>query len=221
MEREVRKTADGSMTIYIPELDEHYHSFHGALQEAVHVFIKNGIELFPKKSEIAVFEMGFGTGLNALLTAIWADENNQKVNYFGLEAFPVELEMNLKMDYPTLIENKNAAIYFKEIINGKWEEKFSISEYFKITKSAQKIQDFTSEMQFDIIFFDAFGPRAQEEMWDFEILQKTIALLNSTGLFVTYCAKGQLKRDLKALGLKIETLQGPPGKREMTIAWKN
>lgn len=219
MKRELRETADGSMTIYLPEMDEHYHSYHGAIQEAKHVFIENGIQRFPKKDTISVFELGLGTGLNALLTAIWAEKNQQKVAYFGLEAFPVETEMNFEMKYDSLITDYQGKDLFSKIIVAPWEAKTEISDFFHLCKCQSKIQSLLIEQKFDIIYFDAFGPRAQEEMWDFEILKKTTSMLNPDGLFVTYCAKGQLKRDLKTLGLKVETLPGPPGKREMTIAW--
>jgi len=219
MKRELRETADGSMTIYLPEMDEHYHSYHGALQEAKHVFIENGIQRFPKKDTITVFELGLGTGLNALLTAIWAERNLQKVAYFGLEAFPVEPEMNFEMKYDSLIKDYQSKDLFTKIIVAPWEAKTEISDFFQLCKCQSKIQALLINQKFDIIYFDAFGPRAQEEMWDFEILKKTTSMLNPDGLFVTYCAKGQLKRDLKTLGLKVETLPGPPGKREMTIAW--
>ena len=219
MKREIRETADGSMTIYLPEMDEHYHSYHGAIQEAKHVFIENGIKLFPKKDTISVFELGLGTGLNALLTAIWAEKNQQKVAYFGLEAFPVEHEMNFEMKYGSLIIDYQSKDLFTKIIVAPWEAKTEISDFFQLCKCQSKIQALLVNQKFDIIYFDAFGPRAQEEMWDFEVLKKTTSMLNPNGLFVTYCAKGQLKRDLKTLGLKVETLPGPPGKREMTIAW--
>ena len=219
MKRELRETADGSMTIYLPEMDEHYHSYHGAIKEAKHVFIENGIQRFPQKDTISVFELGLGTGLNAMLTAIWAERNQQKVAYFGLEAFPVEPEMNFEMKYDSLITDYQSKDLFSKIIVAPWEAKTEISNFFQLCKCQSKIQSLLTEQKFDIIYFDAFGPRAQEEMWDFEILEKTTSMLNPAGLFVTYCAKGQLKRDLKTLGLKVETLPGPPGKREMTIAW--
>jgi len=217
MKRELRETADGSMTIYLPEINEHYHSYHGALQEAKHVFIENGIKRYPKIEIISVFELGLGTGLNALLTAIWAETNQQKVTYFGLEAFPVEPEMNFAMKYDSLITESDDL--FLKIVLAPWEAKTEISTFFQLCKCQSKIQTLLVNQKFDIIYFDAFGPRAQEEMWNFEILNKAVQLLNPKGLFVTYCAKGQLKRDLKTLGLKVETLPGPPGKREMTIAW--
>ena len=219
MKRELRETADGSMTIYLPEMDEHYHSYHGAIQEAKHVFIENGIQRFPKKDTISVFELGLGTGLNALLTAIWAEKNQQKVAYFGLEAFPVEPEMNFEMKYDSLITDYQSKDLFSKIIVAPWEAKTEIRNFFQLCKCQSKIQTLLVNQKYDIIYFDAFGPRAQEEMWGFEILKKTTSMLNPDGLFVTYCAKGQLKRDLKTLGLKVETLPGPPGKREMTIAW--
>jgi len=219
MKRELRETADGSMTIYLPEINEHYHSYHGALQEAKHVFIENGIKRYPKKEIISVFELGLGTGLNALLTAIWAERNQQKVTYFGLEAFPVETEMNFAMKYDSLITDNQSDDLFSRIVLAPWEAKTEISTFFQLCKCQSKIQTLLVNQKFDIIYFDAFGPRAQEEMWNFEILNKAVQLLNPKGLFVTYCAKGQLKRDLKTLGLKVETLPGPQGKREMTIAW--
>jgi tRNA U34 5-methylaminomethyl-2-thiouridine-forming methyltransferase MnmC len=219
MKRELRETADGSMTIYLPEINEHYHSYHGALQEAKHVFIENGIKRYPKKEIISVFELGLGTGLNALLTAIWAETNQQKVTYFGLEAFPVEPEMNFAMKYDSLITDNQSDDLFSRIVLAPWEAKTEISTFFPLCKCQSKIQTLLVNQKFDIIYFDAFGPRAQKEMWNFEILNKAVQLLNPKGLFVTYCAKGQLKRDLKTLGLKVETLPGPPGKREMTIAW--
>jgi len=220
IKRELRKTGDGSMTIYQPEIDEHYHSYHGALQEAVHVFIKNGIQKLPFKDEISVFELGFGTGLNALLTAIWSIKNNKKVSYFGLEAFPVEKEMNRAMNYSSLISESSAFSYFEKIIDAEWEKVIEVNPNFQLKKVAHKIQDVIILEQFDVVFFDAFGFRAQEEMWSYDVLEKTTQLLKTEGLFVTYCAKGQFKRNLNALGLRVEALPGPPGKREMTIAWK-
>ncbi len=219
MKRELRETADGSMTIYIPELEEHYHSYHGAIQEANHVFIVNGIQRFQTKDTISVFELGLGTGLNALLTAIWAEKNKQKVNYFGLEAFPVEQKLNFELKYDSLITDKKCDVIFSKIILAPWNEKTEITSTFSLYKYQSKIQTLQLDQKFDIIYYDAFGPRAQEEMWNFEIIKKVIAMLNPDGLFVTYCAKGQLRRDLKTLGLAVEIIPGPPGKREMTTAW--
>jgi len=193
MKRELRETADGSMTIYLPEMDEHYHSYHGALQEAMHVFIRNGISCFternPNIQEISVFELGLGTGLNALLTALWATENNQKVNYFGLEAFPVEVEMNLKMNYQDIISKDLATEYFTNIIEAEWEKSVVISDKFQIQKVEETIQNLSVTNQFDLVFFDAFGHRAKEERWEFSVIEKTIKLLNSRGLLLTYCTK--------------------------------
>jgi tRNA U34 5-methylaminomethyl-2-thiouridine-forming methyltransferase MnmC len=220
MKREVIETADGSKTIYIPEMLENYHSNHGALQEAQHVFIKNGLQTFAKKKEVHIFEMGFGTGLNAMLSMVEADRVNQKVYYTGIEAFPLEMEIIQQIGYEELVDikfNNN----FKKMHLCEWAKNHIFSETFSFEKIHAKIQDYTFvENTVDLVYFDAFGPRAQEEMWAISILEKMYRILKSGGVFVTYCAKGQVKRDLKALGFTLEILEGPPGKREMTRAIK-
>lgn len=220
MKREVRQTEDGSSTIYIPELDENYHSYHGALQEARHVFITNGLNSFEGVKSLRVFEMGFGTGLNALLTMQYAQENQVDVVYHGIEAYPVEIELIKELNYTSQI---NVALNeeFYTMHRCSWGEQHKLFPGFTFQKIHEKIECYQGELAtFDCVFFDAFGPRAQAEMWDFEILAKVTSLLSEGGCLVTYCAKGQLKRDLKSLGLVVETLPGPPGKREMTRAWK-
>ena len=220
MKREVIVTADGSKTIYIQEMDENYHSNHGALQEANHVFIQNGLQYINNQQAISVFEMGFGTGLNALLTLVEAEKNKKKINYVGIEAFPVEIELIKKIGYEQLIEPKFQAL-FSEMHTAKWNEKTDLTPYFSFEKIHQKIENHeVLEAQFDLVYYDAFGPRAQETMWIPEILGKMYRMLKPGGVLVTYCAKGQVKRDLKALGFNIEALSGPPGKREMTRAHK-
>jgi tRNA U34 5-methylaminomethyl-2-thiouridine-forming methyltransferase MnmC len=220
MKREVIETADGSKTIYIPEMSENYHSNHGALQEAQHVFIKNGLHVFAEKKEVYVFEMGFGTGLNAMLSMVEADRTKQKVYYTGIEAYPLEMEIIQQIDYEKLVDDKFNK-YFKEMHLSNWAQKHTISDTFSFEKIHEKIQDYTVlEDTMDLVYFDAFGPRAQEEMWGISILEKMYKILKSGGVFVTYCAKGQVKRDLKSLGFIVENLEGPPGKREMTRAIK-
>ncbi len=221
MKREVIETADGSKTIYIPEMLENYHSNHGALQEALHVFIKNGLQAFADKKEVHIFEMGFGTGLNAMLSMVEADRVNQKVYYTGIEAFPLEIEITQQIGYEELVDYKFNK-YFKEMHLSEWAKKHTFSDNFSFEKIHIKIQDYTVvEETFDLVYFDAFGPRAQEEMWGISILEKMYRILKPGGVFVTYCAKGQVKRDLKALGFTLEILEGPPGKREMTRAIKS
>jgi tRNA U34 5-methylaminomethyl-2-thiouridine-forming methyltransferase MnmC len=219
MKREILKTADGSTTIYLPEMDESYHSTHGAIQEAEHIFIQNGLLQHEEKgfTSISIFEMGFGTGLNALLTAI---RSNSLIQYIGIEAFPVEPELLSELNYLSLIGEGHRQL-FDAINSAQWEEEVPINESFQLKKIEAKIEDFEMPINsFDLIYFDAFGPRAQAEMWTPQVLEKMSNSLKVGGALVTYCAMGQFKRDLKALGLTIEVLPGPPGKREMTKAWK-
>ncbi|GAB5418942.1 MAG: tRNA (5-methylaminomethyl-2-thiouridine)(34)-methyltransferase MnmD [Crocinitomicaceae bacterium] len=218
MKRQIAKTADGSTTIFIPEMNENYHSHHGAIQEAEHVFIKNGLE-YLQKNKVRIFELGFGTGLNALLTYKRAMELSVEVDYLGLEAFPVESELIEGLNYVAQIGQELGGV-FQEMHSSPWNAKTSWGE-FSLTKVDRKIQELNIEgLEFDLIYFDAFGPRAQDEMWQLPVLEKVSAMLPSGGVLVTYCAQGQFKRHLKSLGFKIERLPGPPGKREMTRATK-
>lgn len=220
MKRRLMDTNDGSKTIYVEDLDETYHSFHGAIQEANHVFITHGLKQFEPKSSIHIFEMGFGTGLNALLTWMNSKEMNLTVQYTGIEAYPVEEELLKSINYPEELKGESDFM-FKKIHGARWNELEQLNTQFSILKMHNKIEDFIPESEtIDLIYFDAFGPRAQEEMWDLGILKKMYELLKTNGLFLTYCAKGQVKRDLKSLGFEIQSLPGPPGKREMIRAIK-
>lgn len=219
MKREIRLTADGSPTLYVPELDVTYHSIHGSVQEAKHVFIEHGLKHVCTQIEnVHVLEIGFGTGLNAFLSALFAQENQSPLSYVGLEAFPVEEQIWTALSYSSSIEEQNS---YQELMNSKWEEPQEIQTYFTLTKTAVRIQDWQSDKKFDLIYFDAFGPSAQADMWQKSIFEKLFAVLNNRGVLVTYCAQGQFKRDLKAVGFSLEALPGPPGKREMTRATKN
>jgi len=218
--REVRLTEDGSKTIYIPELDENYHSTHGALQEAVHVFIKNGFDYF-NQAELTVLEIGFGTGLNTLLTALESEKTGKKVVYHGLEAFPVEREILDAMDYAQVIKEPNTQNLFAAIHQPPFGKFCDITPSFSLLKIEEKLEDYSpTPSHFDLIYFDAFGPRAQEDMWQVVHFQKLYNALKPGGVLVTYCAKGQVKRDLKSVGFILEALPGPPGKREMTRGFK-
>lgn len=217
---EIKQTADGSNTIYLPELNENYHSFHGAIQEAHHVFINNGLNRFMSKSEISIFELGFGTGLNALLTNLWAETNHVKIQYTSIEAFPVPIDICQKMDYPSHLDNSSLEVYSK-LLNADWGQYVLLSNLFSIKKIKGVIQEWSYDQKFDLIYFDAFGPRAQPEMWELSIMEKMFNSLRRNGILVTYCAQGQFRRNLKSTGFKVESLPGPPGKREMTIAIKN
>jgi tRNA U34 5-methylaminomethyl-2-thiouridine-forming methyltransferase MnmC len=196
-------------------MDEHYHSSHGAIQEAIHVFIKNGISQIDKQ-ELDVFEMGFGTGLNALLTYDFAIENNKIVRYTGIEAYPVDISMVGDLNYVEKI-NPDLLQAFNRFHEVEWGKEIEIHARFSLHKMHEKIEDYFPDNEaFDIIYFDAFGPRAQGDMWSLNILEKMYTLLRKGGILLTYCAMGQFKRDLKSLGFEVESLPGPPGKREMT-----
>ena len=219
MKREIKMTSDGSLTLYVPELDEHYHSIHGAIQESQHVFINHGIQsLF--KSPIKVLEVGLGTGLNALLTSLWSITHDTEVEYTGIEAYPLNNKVNESLNYNENLENSNAKMFFQNIISSCWNVKTNIHSKFVLHKIDCRIEEFVDNQKYDIVYFDAFGPNTQQELWDIEILKRMYDVLDDNGVFVTYCAKGQLKRNLKEIGFKVESLPGPPGKREMTRAVK-
>jgi tRNA U34 5-methylaminomethyl-2-thiouridine-forming methyltransferase MnmC len=212
-------TSDGSHSLLNTALDETYHSRHGALRESLHVFIKHGLHFFEEKNhpnKISILEIGFGTALNALLTAQDVIGKAIQVEYTSLEAFPVEEEIWSRLNYAETDESK---FLFKKLHQASWSNPELIQSNFVLTKLHTTLQQVDlSASSFDVIYFDAFAPNKQPEMWDLSMLQKVVERLSSHGVFVTYCAKGQLKRDLKSLGLNVETLPGPPGKKEMVRA---
>ena len=214
MKRELRLTSDGSPTLYVPELDETYHSMHGSVQEAQHVFIQNGLTYIRSDTkQVKILEVGFGTGLNALLTALYAKENALSVHYVGLEAYPVEEEIWKAINY---LDDPEATAFYTQIMALPFGVTKAYDASFTLCKLAFSIQEWATTEKFDLIYYDAFGPRAQPEMWALAIFEKLYYLLNPGGAIVTYCAQGQFKRHLKSLGLRVEGLPGPPGKREMT-----
>jgi tRNA U34 5-methylaminomethyl-2-thiouridine-forming methyltransferase MnmC len=220
MKREIVVTADGSKTIRLVDLDENYHSSHGALQEAKHVFIKHGLSATVSTQPVRILEIGFGTGLNTYLSAEYSHTENIHVEYHGLEAFPVSSEEIELLEYEKLLE-KSSVPWLTQIHALKWEVLGEVHERFSLKKINQKIEEVVFEAEFfEVIYYDAFGPRVQGEMWSPSIFQKMFDCLKVGGFLVTYCAKGQVKRDLKSIGFEVEALPGPPGKREMTRAWK-
>lgn len=224
MERKVIKTADGSSTIFLPELDEHYHSVHGAIQEALHVFIAMGLDYVREKGnkeEIRILEMGFGTGLNALLTLFEAQKHRQKIHYTGLEAFPVTPEELAALNYASFFPNKDVTEDFQRLHQVPWEKVVRISEYFSLRKKQLRFRDFNESNSFDLIYFDAFGPRVQPELWGEEIFTLMYEALGKGGVLVTYSAKGSVRRMMEQVGFSVERLPGPPGKREMLRAKKS
>jgi tRNA U34 5-methylaminomethyl-2-thiouridine-forming methyltransferase MnmC len=215
-------TEDGSSSIYIPELNETYHSVHGAITESKHVFIKNGLRyLIGQKNPAAIniLEIGMGTGLNVLLTVLENRIFNLKISYTAIEAYPLPEELISQLNYVREIGSAGTEDIFSNIHTCDWNVDFNLSDKFIFRKVRGLIQDFNpGSEKFDLIYYDAFAPGKQPEIWDLPVLQKIVSSMNSSGIMVTYTAKGQLKRDLKSLGLKVETVQGPPGKKEMTRA---
>ncbi len=217
-------TEDGSHSLYHPTLNETYHSFHGAYRESIHVFMLYGLETwfsrFPKKFPIRIFEVGFGTGLNAWLTLVWSEQYKVPVLYHTLEPFPLEKEIYEQLNY-TEVDTSiyHFAPYFHSIHEAPWERGAIVSEYFNMKKEKTTLQE-AQLYACDLVFFDAFAPSKQPELWTKELLSKVVDSMNPGAIFVTYSAKAQLKRDLAALGLVVETLPGPPGKKEMVRACK-
>lgn len=220
---QIQKTNDGSHTLVSKEFGALYHSSHGSFQEAEHIFIKNGIAATSAK-EITIFEMGFGSGLNAILTYFYAKKNHVKVNYVSIEAYPVTLETTKALNYNEFIKETDFDIVFNKMHSAEWEKEIEIDHFFSLTKHQAKIEDFELEKQysnaFDIIYFDAFSPNDQENLWEVAIFSKMYEILKQNGFLITYCAKGIVKRSLKSISFKLEPLPGPIGKREITKAVK-
>ncbi|MDO4230318.1 MAG: tRNA (5-methylaminomethyl-2-thiouridine)(34)-methyltransferase MnmD [Capnocytophaga sp.] len=220
MKREIIKTSDGSTTLQITEWNECYHSKHGAIQEALHVFIKNGLYLFDNQN-VSILEIGFGTGLNTLITFIEHSKLGLKVHYQTVEAYPLLWEEVQQMNYCKELKMNNLNSIFEKIHLSNWNENIQLSDTFILTKRQQFFEQIDDENQFDLIYFDAFGARVQPELWEENIFQKMYKSLNFNGYLVTYSAKGSVQRAMKTCGFQVEKLQGPPGKREMLRAKKN
>jgi len=227
MKRKIITTGDGSKTIHIPEWNEQYHSKHGAIQEARHVFLETGLQYYTDKStskataSISILEIGFGTGLNAFLTFFKAKALGLKIDYIGIEAFPVSAQEAQEMDYAAHVKEEQALAVFSALHTGDWEQPFQISKDFTLTKRHQKFEDITDINRFDLVYFDAFGPRVQPELWTEDIFLKMFTSLKPNGVLTTYCAQGAARRAMQAAGFVVERLPGPPGKREMLRATKN
>ena len=219
MKREIIQTNDGSTTIHIEEWDECYHSKFGAIQEAQHVFIKNGLSLFENKT-ISILEIGFGTGLNAFITFLESQKLNQSIDYVGVEAYPVSPEEVLLMNYVPALRAENERGVFDKMHECNWEEQIILRNDFVFTKRNQFFQDINDLEKFDLIYFDAFGYRVQPELWSTAIFQKMYKALKPNGILVTYAARGVIKRSMVEVGFTVEKLAGPPGKREMFRASK-
>ena len=219
MKREIIRTQDGSTTIRLPEWDECYHSKHGAIQEAYHVFIKNGLDLF-KQNPVSIMEIGFGTGLNAFITLLEAEKYNQKIDYVGVEAYPVSTEEVSLMNYVSELGQHANQETFNLLHETGWEQQNQISTHFNLTKKKQFFDKISDREKFDLIYFDAFGYRVQPDLWRTEIFKIMYDSLKENGILVTYAARGVVKRSMQEVGFKVEKRPGPPGKREMMLAFK-
>jgi len=212
-------TNDGSHTLMVEELNETYHSRHGAIQESKHVFIKNGFRHILGKHPgelIRIFELGLGTGLNVLLTALESEKLAVPVEYTSIEPFPIPEKIFDQLNYHKLINNPSVKDYFDRIHSLTWDKLNNIHPFFKFRKIHSTIQEYScDDKYFQLVYYDAFAPNKQPEMWHKDILQKVYDFLGGKSIFVTYCAQGQVKRDLRSSGFTVLTLQGPPGKKEM------
>jgi tRNA U34 5-methylaminomethyl-2-thiouridine-forming methyltransferase MnmC len=218
--KELVVTADGSSSIYIPELNEHYHSVHGAIQEAKHVFIEAGLKFIQSSfKKVRLLEIGFGTGLNCFLTFLESINLNTQINYTAIEPFPLTKDFISKLNYVEQL-NTSQFVSVYNAIHGSGDA-VNLSEQFLLKKIYKKIHEVELAEKYNLVYFDAFGPRVQPEMWTAEVFEKIYNAMDENGALVTYCAKGEVKRTLKSIGFTVETLKGPPGKREMVRAVKD
>ncbi|MEZ4722459.1 MAG: tRNA (5-methylaminomethyl-2-thiouridine)(34)-methyltransferase MnmD [Flavobacteriales bacterium] len=211
------ESGDGSHTLRVDALNENYHSHKGAIRESMHVFIRMGLEAI-QKSNIRILEVGFGTGLNALLSALNAGEKH--VHYTSLETYPLDASITEKLNYVHQIDDERAPIIFEALHQAPWNESTQITDQFQLEKRHTSLQAFEPKAKFDLIYYDAFAPHAQPELWEPVIWEKLYAMMSAGAVLVTYCAKGQVRRDMQSAGFWVERLEGPPGKREMMRAMK-
>lgn len=219
MKREIIVTNDGSTTIYLPKWNEQYHSKHGAIQEAKHVFIKNGLSLF-SNDVISILEIGFGTGLNSYITFLACEERDLTIDYVGVDAYPVLTKEIEQLNYVSALKANKFNVVFEKMHQQEWEVKNKISTKFSLTKRKQFFNEITDENCYNLIYFDAFGARVQPELWTEAIFEIMYKALKKRGVLVTYSAKGSVRRAMQSVGFVVERLAGPPGKREMLRATK-
>jgi len=215
-------TSDGSHTIKHLELNETYHSTHGAIQESRHVYIQQGLHYFLdqyKPESLRILEIGFGTGLNALLTLMDEKALGIKKIYHTIEAFPLSNDIIKQLNYPDYL-GKKAASSFSELHQAEWNKEVEVAANFVIHKMHADVCTKSMEGTFDLVYFDAFAPKVQPEIWAKSVLANVIRVMSDNGVLVTYCASGQFKRDLKSLNMTVEEVPGPPGKRVMVRAYR-
>jgi len=221
MEKEFLITQDKSYTIALPALNVTYHSKYGSIQESNHVFIQAGIEYYQSllnKNNLMIFEMGFGTGLNALLSYQFALKNNIAIYYSGLELYPISLQDATKLNYGQLLNAENT---FLQLHTCAWQKKYVFNKNFSFLKIQTSLLTYHHHQLYDIIFYDAFAPAAQPELWTKDIFDKLFSMLLPSGILVTYCSKSYVRKNMEATGFTIQKIPGPVGKREMIRAVKN
>lgn len=219
--RQIIATEDGSQTLFIPALNEQYHSIHGALQESNFVFIKNGLSLFQQHSCVRIFEVGFGTGLNALVTMNYIHNLTLKVIYHSIEKYPLSKEEYSILNYSDIVAKGKFTDAFLNMHSCTWNESCAINNQFILKKINSDLNHYCSDQEFDLVYFDAFAPDIQPDLWTVEVFEKMYKILSEKGILVTYSAKGQVRRNMQQAGFKVERLPGPPGKREMLRACKS
>ncbi|QNL21446.1 tRNA (5-methylaminomethyl-2-thiouridine)(34)-methyltransferase MnmD [Hyphobacterium sp. CCMP332] len=217
------KTEDNSYTLFYPELNEHYHSMDGAQSESEYVYIQNGLERLDKKlNSISVFEIGFGSGMNAVLAYEWALKNNKSINYFALEPYPVENEILAFLLKNNLLFKRNSDV-FNKMHAAKQNDIIAFEDLFRFQLVNEKIEEFeilSLKEHVDIIFYDAFAPSRQSDIWSLSNLTKAFELLKNKGILVSYCASGQYKRHLRSAGFDLIKEKGFGKKREMFLGQK-
>lgn len=213
MQSELRITEDGSHTLFVPAIDECYHSTHGAVQESQHIFIDAGLKKC-NKSTIRVLEIGFGTGLNTFLTLVEAERSRLEIQYTTLEKYPVEVSKALLLNYPEEIDSDKRS-FFELLHTSSWNEQVQINPTFSLTKVEADFTNYKFTEKYDVIYFDAFSPEKQPEMWTEELFKTLFLQCNNAAILTTYCAKGVVRRAMQAAGFVVERLAGPPGKREI------
>lgn len=223
MERQPLITGDGSPTIFIPALNVTYHSRHGALQESRHVFIQEG--LLPAvsaspASPLRILEMGFGTGLNALLSLLEANQRKISLHYTALELYPLSGEEAATLSYDDLFENPANRASYRDLHHCAWETDVQVSPHFTLCKRKISMTAFADDSGFDLIYYDAFAPSAQPELWTEEVFALLHNLSRPGALLVTYCSKGSVRRAMQVAGWMVEKRPGPPGKREMVRGFR-
>jgi len=216
---EIIITEDGSHSIYVHELDEHYHSVHGAITESQHVFIEAGLKQF-KKRQIRILEMGLGTGLNALLTLAAGNESNTSIHYTGIEKYPLEKTVTDSLNFESFTDHAIKGM-LGLIHNSPWHQEVLIRPGFILKKIQCDIRELEQIDEFDLVYFDAFAPEKQPELWTRDLFSRIFLAMRSKSILTTYSSKGLVRRNLETAGYRVEKIPGPPGKHEMTRAYKD